>query len=424
MGVETDEFAAMLRELKDRSGRSYGALATRLHVSTSTLHRYCNGAAVPAEYAPVERFARACGADGPELVELHRRWILADAARRREPGAVAVAPRPEAVPEPQPQSEPEAEAEAEVEDAPGPVAAPRRPRRPSARVLASVAAVVVVAVVSALLLRGNGRPAVETAAATASATATAAGPTAEPVGGSTPASAPASAPAPAPASAPASVSASAPVATPEAPPAPFHVNVLSNNWGTPCGQWFLTPRAPGKVSLPPKNQAATEGWAASQGGVPAGHLRLQLTAQGTSAKAVALQAVYVHVVDSRPAPKGNAYMPGSGCGGGIDPAFFNVDLDAPAPRTVAVAGEKDNGKVGPSDFPFHVSDTDLQVLRIDATTRSQDVSWYLEIEWNSDGHQGTVRVPDNNQVFRTVATTGAPGYFYDGKGWAPTPVDP
>ncbi len=40
------DFAALLRELKDRSGLSYGVLAKRLHMSTSTLHRYCNGDAV------------------------------------------------------------------------------------------------------------------------------------------------------------------------------------------------------------------------------------------------------------------------------------------------------------------------------------------------------------------------------------------
>ncbi|TBO58246.1 XRE family transcriptional regulator, partial [Streptomyces kasugaensis] len=57
MAEETAGFAALLRELKDRSGQSYGALAKRLHMSTSTLHRYCNGDAVPAEYAPVERLA-------------------------------------------------------------------------------------------------------------------------------------------------------------------------------------------------------------------------------------------------------------------------------------------------------------------------------------------------------------------------------
>ncbi|MFD8996198.1 helix-turn-helix domain-containing protein [Streptomyces abikoensis] len=84
MAEETEEFAELLRELKARSGQSYAGLAKRLHMSTSTVHRYCNGDAVPAEYAPVERFARVCGAKPEELVELHRHWILADAARRRK----------------------------------------------------------------------------------------------------------------------------------------------------------------------------------------------------------------------------------------------------------------------------------------------------------------------------------------------------
>lgn len=78
----TEKFAALLRELKQRSGRSYGSLATRLHVSTSTLHRYCNGDAVPSSYAPAERFARLCGATPEELVELHRRWHRAHGTRR------------------------------------------------------------------------------------------------------------------------------------------------------------------------------------------------------------------------------------------------------------------------------------------------------------------------------------------------------
>ncbi|WP_282690244.1 helix-turn-helix transcriptional regulator, partial [Streptomyces sp. CC216C] len=106
---EAVEFAALLKDLKDRSGRSYGVLAGKLHVSTSTLHRYCNGDAVPNEYAPIERFARVCGASGDELVEVHRRWIVADAARRRPStgaasapaGAVAAVPAavPDAVPD-------------------------------------------------------------------------------------------------------------------------------------------------------------------------------------------------------------------------------------------------------------------------------------------------------------------------------------
>ncbi|MBB4781385.1 helix-turn-helix domain-containing protein [Streptomyces rapamycinicus] len=90
---EVEDFAERLRALKERSGRSYGSLATRLHVSTSTLHRYCNGDAVPTDYAPVERFARLCGATPEELVALHRRWILADAAKRRARESAMSAPR-------------------------------------------------------------------------------------------------------------------------------------------------------------------------------------------------------------------------------------------------------------------------------------------------------------------------------------------
>ncbi|MFF9204129.1 helix-turn-helix domain-containing protein [Streptomyces sp. NPDC014986] len=78
------EFAALLRELKERAGLSYGVLAKRLHMSTSTLHRYCNGDAVPTDYAPVERLARLCRANSEELVELHRKWVLADATRGRK----------------------------------------------------------------------------------------------------------------------------------------------------------------------------------------------------------------------------------------------------------------------------------------------------------------------------------------------------
>ncbi|MEK8170907.1 helix-turn-helix transcriptional regulator [Streptomyces sp. M19] len=44
---DTEAFAELLRGLKERSGLSYGSLAKRLHMSTSTLHRYCNGSAVP-----------------------------------------------------------------------------------------------------------------------------------------------------------------------------------------------------------------------------------------------------------------------------------------------------------------------------------------------------------------------------------------
>lgn len=89
------EFAALLRELKERTDRSYGSLARRLGMNTSTLHRYCAGDAVPVDFAPVERFAALCGASRAERLDLHHRWLRAVEARQR-PRAV---PGPPATPD-------------------------------------------------------------------------------------------------------------------------------------------------------------------------------------------------------------------------------------------------------------------------------------------------------------------------------------
>ena len=149
-GTAAADFAALLGELKERSGLSYGVLAKRLHMSTSTLHRYCNGDAVPADYAPVERLARLCKASPEELVQLHRRWVLADAGRGRKGGGdspeVPVAPGAGA-PAPEAGSATQAPAEAGVPEAseegvPG-EAVVRRTRRPRPALLVGIAAAVV-----------------------------------------------------------------------------------------------------------------------------------------------------------------------------------------------------------------------------------------------------------------------------------------
>lgn len=467
MSVETDEFAAMLRELKERSGRSYGVLAARLHVSTSTLHRYCNGAAVPAAYAPVERLARVCGAGDEELVELHRRWILADAARRREAGPKAdgaraegaksdeakadgaktegtrpegakpegtgtepergpessSAPKAAREPAPVPAMAPAPAGEVEPVHPVTPAAEPRRRTRTRTRVLLSAAAVAAVAVVvSTFVLRGPGG----TPDAAGSPTTTATAATTAPTASSADTAAPVAAAAP---TSPAGTVTGAPsptdspTGTPEDVQASFHVNVLTDNWGSPCGQWFLSPRTPGQVTRPPDTAARTGSWAAAQHAVPAGHLRLQLTAQGTSATPVVLHAVYVHIVSTQPAPKWNAYTPGAGCGGGLTPASFAVDLDSAAPHAVPAPGLEGAKKLPVTDFPYRVSDTDPQVIDVDATTRSQDVSWYLDLVWSSGDRQGTLTVNDNGRPFRTAGLHGAPSYFHNGTAWAPTPAE-
>ncbi|WP_432263998.1 helix-turn-helix domain-containing protein, partial [Streptomyces griseoflavus] len=98
------EFARLLRELKERTDRSYGSLARRLNMNTSTLHRYCAGDTVPVEFAPVERFAVLCGASRAERLDLHHRWLRAMETRQRPhtppPGEPHSDPNPESSPAP------------------------------------------------------------------------------------------------------------------------------------------------------------------------------------------------------------------------------------------------------------------------------------------------------------------------------------
>ncbi|MFI7230414.1 helix-turn-helix domain-containing protein [Nonomuraea angiospora] len=79
-----DELGQLLREIKERSGRSYEWIGKRINASKSTVHRYCSGQSIPPNFATVELIATACRADRDELVRLHRLWIEAIATAAPE----------------------------------------------------------------------------------------------------------------------------------------------------------------------------------------------------------------------------------------------------------------------------------------------------------------------------------------------------
>lgn len=446
---EAEDFAALLKELKGRSGRSYGVLAGKLHVSTSTLHRYCNGDAVPNEYGSVERLARLCGATSDELVELHRRWIVAEAARRRgkpESGAAAAAPSvpaapapaPEPAPAPAPVSEPVAASvpPEPVRSAPDldrehpavPVAAPgNRWRRASARtrVLLAAAAVVALTVPTAVVanqLAGSSEDAAVGAAPDASAHGD--GKKAEAVSGASESASASPSPSRKP-SASATTGSATPSVTPskDAPPAagsepkpgtgrPPTVTISSYNWEEPCGQYYLLDQSADVVPPPPVPQD-TRGWARALGGVDGGQMRLELTVQGTSEQAVVLKDLNVRVMNRLAPLKRSAFSMGEGCGSGIEPQSFDVGLDDSRPTLTPVAGRQGDKKVPAKDFPFRVSSKDVEVFDLDAHVEGHDVTWYLELEWSSGGQTGTMRIDDGGQPFRTSSIAGRPEYRYN-----------
>uniref|UniRef100_A0AAU2VUE3 Helix-turn-helix domain-containing protein n=1 Tax=Streptomyces sp. NBC_00008 TaxID=2903610 RepID=A0AAU2VUE3_9ACTN len=452
---EAEDFAALLKELKDRSGRSYGVLAAKLHVSTSTLHRYCNGDAVPNEYGSVERLARLCGATSDELVELHRRWIVAEAARRRgkqENGAAPAAasvPASASAPVPAPAAEaaPEPDADQAPEPVPEPVPVPsaselerehpaavpadasaNRWRRASARtrVLLAVAAVVALTVPTAVVanqLAGSS----EDAAVGAAPGATGHGgddKKADTVSGASESAStspsPSRKPSPSATTGSATPSATAsksvpPVAGSEPRTAtgrPPTVTISSYNWEEPCGQYYLLDEAAANVPPPPVPQD-TRGWARALGGVDGGQMRLELTVQGTSEQAVVLKDLNVRVLNRSAPLKRSAFSMGEGCGSGIEPQSFDVGLDNSRPTLTPVAGQQGDKKVPAKDFPFRVSSNDVEVFDLDAHVEGHDVTWYLELEWSSGGQTGTLRIDDGGQPFRTSSIAGRPEYLYN-----------
>ncbi|MDF9804533.1 helix-turn-helix domain-containing protein [Streptomyces anulatus] len=472
---EAVEFAALLKDLKDRSGRSYGVLAGKLHVSTSTLHRYCNGDAVPNEFAPVERFARVCGASGDELVEVHRRWIVADAARRRPPvgaapgtaepapspsPAPASVPVPASAPAPAPPAAPSPAPEPGV--VPGGVEAaeavePSEPTvvsggaRPGAgsrwsrlsrrtRVLiaaAGVAALLVPTTVVAADLVGSGR---EDGGSAADRVEDAGGDL-----GPAPEGSASARPRPSASTGSADPSASA-SASPSGPPsvkpsagsgpgrpqgggdgdsgtglgAPPTVNISSYNWDEPCGQHYLVNRGPDELDPPPAPQDRRR-WAESYGGVDAGNMLLQLTVQGISREAVVLKGMHVRVLSRKAPLPWSAYLMGNGCGSGIAPQTFAAHLDAGHPTLRPVPGKQGDVVVPAVDFPYKVTSEDVEVFNLDMKAVGYDVTWYLELEWNSGGNEGVLRIDDHGKPFRTSGMKGRPEYVYGNEevGWEP-----
>ncbi|MEU2897210.1 helix-turn-helix domain-containing protein [Streptomyces sp. NPDC001273] len=463
-GMPAAEFAAFLRELKDRSGLSYGVLAKRLHMSTSTLHRYCNGDAVPTDYAPVERLARLCKARPGELVELHRRWVLADAVRGRKPGPAApgtpaakapsaapAVPRP-AVPEPvvpeppvteapvteppvaeAPEEDAEPVAEADLaaagtpEGADGsgePRPAPRPRRRTRTAVLAGTAvAAVLVGVTLAVGLPGSGtgtggddrrEPAGAAGAAGKEVTSSpsrsaTASPSASPSGSPGAKGRDASAP-------PAAGSAATPSAeTGDAGGVPVTVRAEPYAWESPCSQRYLIDRPAGRVGPPPTEQDAPA-WAGAAGAVPSGKQYLRLTVQGTSAETVVVEDLTVRIAGKRTPLAWNDFAmgyPGVGCGGGVPTRAFTVALDAARPALTPESGHR--------DFPFKVSESDPEVYYITADASAYDVDWYLELKWSSGSRGGTLTVDDKGRPFRTSGNNGRPAYEFPlgGEGWVP-----
>jgi hypothetical protein len=423
------ELALQLRRLKERTDRSYAALARRLDVHASTLHRYCSGEAVPQDFAPIERFAVLCGASPEERTELHRRWIMAYAARQRS----------------RPAERRQASASRDAMSATVSIgsvgdgsdsAVSARGQSPDAGVGGDAAGAATGPVAAGVQLPGaassparsrfsGGRPrrrpvrpvrsvvlAVSLVAGLLGLTASAAGPPSTSVTGS---------------GRPKPHQARAGTAQPVAPltwTANFHTRGVNG-----CGEDYVVAKAPQQVPPPPHPEDVAA-WVDSQRAVHGGPTGVQITVQGRGSAAVVLDALHVRVVN-RAAPaadRGTVYSLGDGCGAGIIPRFFSVNLDAHQPLARSVPGDNGSGtKIPAINFPYRVSLQEPEVLVVSTLNKSCTCDWYLELAWSSQGRTGTVRIDDHGRPFRSTSTKGLRGYRYDriyhspGR-WVPIPA--
>ncbi|WP_308312696.1 helix-turn-helix domain-containing protein [Streptomyces sp. ISL-11] len=443
------DLAELLRSLKERSGLSYGVLAKRLHVSTSTLHRYCNGSTVPTEFAPVERLARLCKATPEELIQVHRQWILADAARGRKPqadGASADAAQPE------PTAPAEEAAMTPIPDVaaapPGPAGTPssgptppassngrpQRAWRPRKAVLAALAVTCVMGSAAlAVGLAGGGddgkgpRP----PGASSSRGTEVTGPGKPGKSGTSPVATPSSpkekqekeSGEPAASAGPDGTVSPSPAGKQDGGDdkggddqgdAPLTVHTRPYAYESPCSQSFLVNRPPDQMPKPPIEQDAPA-WVSELGAVTADHQFVKVTLQGTGTHTVVLEELHVRVDGTNAPLAWNTYAAGVGCGGDVATRSFGVDLDAGSPALTPMAGQR--------AFPYKVSRTDPEVFYVKADVKQHDVRWHLEVQWSSGSRRGVLRIDDQGRPFHTSGSTGRPSYQQPpgDTRWSPAP---
>ncbi|MFF0335127.1 helix-turn-helix domain-containing protein [Streptomyces fimicarius] len=461
-GAARAALAERLNALREGSGRTYASLARRIGVSGSTLHRYCTGRTVPAEFAPVERLARWCGAPAEDREALHRLWLLANGERldRQEAAGAPVGAEP--VGDVAVGAEPTGGAvsgasgpsgEAEPSGAPGRSGAPclspvsgeasakvsgpvvrwpglrsRRVRRYGQGVGVLAAAVLVLALVAAFggtglpgqdrrpsVAQHPGGPPADTPAPSPSGSRTSGKPRATP--SVTPGGTPSGSPRPSvpPGVGPRNEALPGPSAASPGPGAgrvPFTWTGDDHVWKNGCDHAYLLDRAPAAVPPPPV-QADAASWAGALGAVHAGETGVRITLQGRDERTVVLESLRIRVVERRAAAKGRVYRMSSGCGGSLTPRMFDVDLDVPRPVARSVAGNDSGEPIEAVAFPYSVSATDPEVFLITGRTVGCDCAWIAELTWSSGGRSGTVRIDDDGRPFRTSGVRGRPVLDYD-----------
>jgi hypothetical protein len=205
---------------------------------------------------------------------------------------------------------------------------------------------------------------------------------------------------------------------------PFSQNMNPSAGLDHCTTWILD-KPPAAVPLPDFKGAEVierkdqELWAGQVGAVT-NNVTISLTLQGKFGSSVILRDLEVRMVAKRkPLTPSYVYFLGEGCGGGLSPRYFDVDLDVSRPTLKPFPGSDEAGNEIPAvDFPLKIANNDPEVLIISAETEACDCTWIYVLHWLHEGLEGSTVIDDNGQPFRVATFTGKPSqYLARPDGW-------
>ncbi|ATZ22194.1 hypothetical protein SLAV_01325 [Streptomyces lavendulae subsp. lavendulae] len=145
---------------------------------------------------------------------------------------------------------------------------------------------------------------------------------------------------------------------------------------------------------------------------------LTVTLQGRTQSAVVITGARAVMSGPSQSPPASVFGTG-GCGAAVPTRSFAIDLDSKSPTATALNPDEFSGP-SPAivNFPYKISATDPEVFHFSVRTAGCDCTWYLEIEWNSNGKVGAYQLDNGGKPFRTLALksdTWQPVGLYVGK---------
>jgi hypothetical protein len=140
-------------------------------------------------------------------------------------------------------------------------------------------------------------------------------------------------------------------------------------------------------------------WAHEHGGIDADETLVRLVLTGRSAEPVIVQDAHVRVLARRTPVRRGSYLTYMGLGAGQSVRHFAVALDREPPlmRHIGSRGTPD------AYFPLRVTNAEVEIFDILASTSICDCSWVVEIDYTAAGEDGKLRVDDHGRPFRTTA---------------------